>query len=240
MEHAPNQPIWEATGEQKRSSVKQMFSSIAPQYDRMNGIMSLRQHQNWRRQAVDRLELRAGDDALDLCTGTGDFLPLLREKVGASGSLIGIDFCPPMLSQANSKDGSATCIVGDACNIPLQTESVNAVTVGWGIRNVPDIDLAHREIFRVIKPGGRFVSIDCAEPRSALIRFGVKLFRTPLMRLLGKSASSEDAYQYLSESTARFWTREQLKHSMERAGFTRVQTKDLMLGNICMHWGVKP
>lgn len=145
-----------------------------------------------------------------------------------------------MLEKAASKDALATLTLGDACSIPLTNNAVDAVSVGWGIRNVPDVDLAHREIFRVLKSGKRFVSIDCAEPRSSLIRGLTSMMRTPLLGFLGKLIGSKEAYQYLSESTARFKSREDLAASMRSAGFVDVQFKDLMFGNICVHWGTKP
>lgn len=236
----PIRPIWEAQGDEKRRQVRGMFSAIAPTYDRANALMSFNLHQRWRRFAASKLRLRSGDTVLDLCTGTGDFLPVHRSLTGQTGTLIGIDFCAPMLGQAVGKDPEATLTLGDACAIPLADQSVDAVSVGWGIRNVPDIDLAHREIFRVLRSGKSFVSIDCAEPDNAVIRTGTGLFRTPLLGFLGKLIGSQDAYKYLSESTARFKTREELAASMRSAGFIDVHYKNLMFGNICVHWGTKP
>jgi demethylmenaquinone methyltransferase/2-methoxy-6-polyprenyl-1,4-benzoquinol methylase len=236
----PTRPIWEAQGEEKRLEVRRMFSAIAPTYDRANALMSFSLHQRWRRFAAAKLGINPGDTVLDLCTGTGDFLPVHRSLTGNGGVLLGIDFCAPMLAKAVTKDSNATLSLGDACSIPLGHNAVDAVSVGWGIRNVPDIDLAHREINRVLKPGKRFVSIDCAEPRSRLIRIATGLLRTPMLGFLGKLIGSQDAYQYLSESTARFKSREELAASMRSAGFIDVHYKDLMLGNICVHWGTKP
>jgi demethylmenaquinone methyltransferase/2-methoxy-6-polyprenyl-1,4-benzoquinol methylase len=236
----PTRPIWEAQGDEKRREVRGMFSAIAPTYDRANAVMSFNFHQRWRKFAASKLDLQLGESVLDLCTGTGDFLPIHRTTVGESGVVIGIDFCAPMLEKAVGKDSAATLTIGDACSIPLQNQSVDGVSVGWGIRNVPDIDRAHREINRVLKPGKRFVSVDCAEPRAALIRIATKFFRTPALGLLGKLVGSSDAYKYLSESTARFKSREELAASMRSAGFVDVHYKDLMFGNICVHWGTKP
>lgn len=236
----PTRPIWEAQGDEKRREVQGMFSAIAPSYDRANALMSFNLHQRWRQFAASKLSLQPGDTVLDLCTGTGDFLPIHRSLVGEKGILLGIDFCPPMLSHAVGKDGRATLSVGDACSIPLANGSVAGVSVGWGIRNVPDIDKAHCEIHRVLKSGKRFVSIDCAEPQSVLIRQATKILRTPMLGFLGKLLGSQDAYKYLSESTARFKTREELAASMRSAGFIDVHYKNLMLGNICVHWGTKP
>ena len=236
----PTRPIWEAQGDERRREVRGMFSAIAPSYDRANAFMSFNLHQRWRKFAAAKLKLKTGDTVLDLCTGTGDFLPIHRTFIGQEGMLIGIDFCAPMLSKAVSKDREATLSLGDACSIPLANNTADGVSVGWGIRNVPDIDQAHQEIQRVLKSGKRFVSIDCAEPESSIIKAATSVLRTPMLGFLGKLMGSSEAYKYLSESTARFKSREELAASMRSAGFIDVHYKNLMLGNICVHWGTKP
>ncbi|MDX2065749.1 MAG: ubiquinone/menaquinone biosynthesis methyltransferase [Fimbriimonadaceae bacterium] len=230
--------IWNLTGDAKRAAVQAMFSEIAPRYDGLNRLMSLSRDQVWRAEAVRMLQLEPGQIALDLCTGTGDFLPLLRQAVGASGTVIGLDLTVPMLSVAARKF-TDPLVQADAIQLPVGTAQCDAVTVGWGIRNVPDIDAAHREIARVLRSGGRFVSIDMAMPRSvpmrALSRF---LFKSVVPRL-GAWVGAKTAYTYLPESTERFWTREQLADSMRSAGFSEIVTQDRMFGNICIHYGRK-
>jgi demethylmenaquinone methyltransferase/2-methoxy-6-polyprenyl-1,4-benzoquinol methylase len=229
---------WEATGQAKRETVRRMFSEIADTYDRLNGILSLRGHHRWRTLAVQALDLKPSDKALDVCSGTGDFALALQKAISDKGLVVGIDFCGPMLDIAAQK-GLKNLGMGDACNLPIQDEVFDAVTVGWGIRNVPDIDQAHREIARVLKPGGRFVSLDMARPRNAFIGTVSRMLFRLGSPLLGTIFSKKSAYQYLPLSTERFWSREELADSMARVGFVRVRTKDFMFGNICMHWGVK-
>lgn len=235
-----NEPIWMTDGVRKRQAVQQMFAGIAPTYDRLNGLISLSLHRRWRRLAVRTLELRPGDSAIDVCSGTGDFLVPLRSEVGASGSLIGVDFCAPMLLQAGSKDPGSVRILGDACQLPVADASFSGYTVGWGIRNVPDIDLAHREAFRVLQPGGRFVSLDMARPRNPLVRWVSERAFSSLVPLLGRLFGAEQAYTYLPQSTQRFWDRERLAASMQSAGFEDVAYRDLFFGNICLHTARKP
>jgi demethylmenaquinone methyltransferase / 2-methoxy-6-polyprenyl-1,4-benzoquinol methylase len=130
--------------------------------------------------------------------------------------------------------------LGDACALPIRSDAADAATVGWGLRNVPDIDQAHSEILRVLKPGGRFASIDMAVPRN---RLGAKLSRFvfhSLVPRLGYLFGRAEAYTYLPQSTERFSTREQLADSMARAGFTDIHFEDLFFGNICVHFGRKP
>ncbi|HRK22201.1 MAG TPA: ubiquinone/menaquinone biosynthesis methyltransferase [Fimbriimonadaceae bacterium] len=231
---------WLAEGANKRAAVQEMFAGIAPKYDRLNGIMSLSRHHRWRALAVAKAQLREGDSALDVCCGTGDFLAPLRQAVGPKGQVVGIDFCLPMLDEARRKHVPGSLVQGDGGRLPILSSSVNAVTVGWGIRNVPDIDETHREIFRVLKLGGRFVSVDMALPRNPVLRAGSQLVCGRLLPVLGSLFGLKTAYTYLPKSTEKFLGREGLKASMEAAGFRDVGWQDFMFGNICMHWGVKP
>lgn len=230
---------WQAEGTEKRETVRRMFAEIAPRYDLLNGIMSLTRHRKWREFAVSKAGLKPGGRALDVCTGTGDFLVPLRKAVGAQGQLIGLDFCLPMLEKAAEKKAPGFLVEGDACRLPVRNDALHAVTVGWGIRNVPDIDQAHREIVRVLKPGGVFVSVDMAIPRHAVLRLGSKVICGGVLPLLGSLFGARKAYTYLPKSAERFLSREALKESMERVGFKGVGWKDFMFGNICVHWGVK-
>jgi demethylmenaquinone methyltransferase / 2-methoxy-6-polyprenyl-1,4-benzoquinol methylase len=216
-----------------------MFNEVAPSYDKANSLLSFSLHHRWRQEAVRLIELKNGQTVIDLCCGTGDFLPQLRRVVGPDGKLLGLDFCQPMLVQSREKDSKSTLGLADACALPVQSNSVDAITVGWGIRNVPDIDQAHTEIYRALRPSGKFVSLDCAMPTGSLSKYLTKLTRKRLVVAIGSFFGLKKAYQYLEESTTRFRTREELADSMRRAGFTNVRHKDLMLGNICIHWGTK-
>lgn len=215
-----------------------MFSEIAGNYDRLNGLLSLNRHRTWRSIAVASLGLQPGDKALDVCCGTGDFSAELLKAVCSSGLVLGVDFAAPMLEIARRKTGSPYAL-GDACALALQSERFDAAAVGWGIRNVPDIDLAHREIVRTLKKGGRFVSLDMALPEKGPIRILSRFLFRIGSPLLGTLFGSKTAYQYLPESTERFWSREQLAESMRRAGLKHVSYRNFMFGNICMHWGIK-
>ena len=230
---------WQAEGQEKRRAVQRMFADIAPTYDLLNSLMSFRLHHRWRSFAVAQLFLKPGDGVLDVCCGTGDFMAPLRRAVGPSGRVAGLNFCLPMLERVGAKGQNGQVVLGDACALPVASGSLDGASVGWGIRNVPDIDGAHLELARVLKPGARFVSLDMAVPNSGLARrLADVMFRRgiPLMgRLFGKS----EAYTYLPESTQRFMTREQLADSMRAAGFADVGFKDLFFGNICVHWGTR-
>jgi demethylmenaquinone methyltransferase / 2-methoxy-6-polyprenyl-1,4-benzoquinol methylase len=239
-----DQAIWQTEGAKKRSAVQGMFAEIAPTYDLLNSVMSLRLHHRWRAYAVRKLELKANQKALDVCCGTGDFMAPLSKIVGDKGMVAGVDFCLPMLQKAVGKPGTngdgPRLSLGDACRLPVQSNAFDGVSVGWGIRNVPDIDGAHRELFRVLKPGGRFVSLDMARPRNVLIRVPSEFMTNTILPRLGALFGKTKAYTYLPKSTQSFKNRKELAASMESAGFTEVGFKDLFFGNICVHWGRKP
>lgn len=235
IEKAP----WETEGTEKRTAVQGMFAEIAPTYDLLNSMMSFRRHGKWREAAVRSLDLQPGDRALDVCCGTGDFFIPLSRAVGQSGLVVGVDFCLPMLEVAQKKLDHPSLSLGDAGQLPIMSGAFDAVTVGWGLRNVPDIRLALGEIARVLKPGGRFVTLDMAKPKNAAVR-AVSLWTTnTVLPRLGAIFGKTKAYTYLPKSTAKFVEREEMTKLMEESGFVRVQHRDFMFGNICMHWGVK-
>jgi demethylmenaquinone methyltransferase/2-methoxy-6-polyprenyl-1,4-benzoquinol methylase len=226
-----------AEGEEKREVVRELFADVAPSYDLVNGLLSLSLHHRWRRAAVEGLGLREEDWALDVCCGTGDFLVPLAKVVG--GRVVGVDFCAPMLARAREKVPCAALQLGDACRLPIAGGRFDAVTVGWGLRNVPDVGAALREANRVLKPGGRFVTLDMARPRNGVVgRVSEWAFHT-VVPLVGRVFGKSRAYTYLPKSTLQFLSRDELKRAMEQAGFSDVRTRDFAFGNVCMHWGTK-
>lgn len=239
MQEALEPKVWLVEGAAKREVVRRMFARIAPRYDLLNRLLSFNLDRKWRAMCVEMVKLRPGDAALDLCSGTGDFLLALRKAVGRSGSVVGLDFCLPMLRRAAPKV-DAFLALADALSLPVATSAFDAVTIGWGLRNLVDIDAGLREAYRVLKPGGWLVSIDTARPKNRL----VSAVCAPTLRLvaplLGHLAGDRLAYRYLQESTLRYRTPEQLDRSLEAAGFQRVQHRRLFLGNVCIHYGRKP
>lgn len=238
-EKMPEMAPWMAEGDEKRELIRGMFADVAPSYDLVNSLMCFRLHHRWRGMAVKGLALTEGDSALDVCSGTGDFLVPLKKAVGAGGDVVGIDFCAPMLQRAREKLPMAMLSLGDACNLPVASGRFDAVTVGWGLRNVPDISAALVEANRVLKPGGRFVSLDMARPQSRFLRQVSELVFHRVVPVIGRVFGKTQAYTYLPKSTIQFLSREQMKSAMEQAGFGNVRWRDVFCGNVCMHWGVK-
>lgn len=239
MRAEADQTPWLKEGEEKRKSVQQMFAEIAPTYDLVNSLMCFRLHYRWRAKAVKSLHLSPGDSVLDVCTGTGDFLLPLREAVGAGAKVVGLDFCAPMLEVAAKKGIDAELGVADACSLPLQSTRFDGVTVGWGLRNVPSVETALKEINRVLRPGGRFVSLDMARPKGLLgtVSEGVCHGVVPI---LGSLVGKRTAYTYLPKSTLRFLSPKELAGMLLDLGFVNVWHKTLFFGNIGMVGGQKP
>lgn len=233
-------PVWLTRGDEKRQSVHQMFSQIAPLYDFMNKVMSFGLDQRWRKAAVEKVMIQPNDKVADLCSGTGAFIPLILKKINFQNTLYAVDICQPMLQKAMDKYTSQVSFhIADICQLPFEDYHFDVITVGWGIRNVTDIDQAHQEIFRVLKPGGRFISVDMARPKNRLYRFFSDMIYPRFIPFFWSLVGLKKVGKYLPESTILFYDREQLKRSMEQSGFQKVQYKDFYCGNICMHWGIK-
>lgn len=229
---------WLAEGEEKRAFVRGMFADVAPSYDFVNSLMCLRLHYRWRAKAVEVLGLREGESALDVCCGTGDFMVALGKAV-RGGRVVGVDFCAPMIERVREKLAEPEVSLGDACRLPVASSRFDGATVGWGLRNVPDVAAALGEIHRVLRPGGRFVTLDMARPRSRVFgRLSEWVFHH-LVPLIGRVFGKSQAYTYLPKSTLQFMSREEMAAAMEQAGFADVRHRDFFFGNVCMHWGVK-
>lgn len=232
-------PPWKTQGDEKREAVRDMFADIAPTYDLANSIMSARGHHRWRAEACSLINLQAGETLLDLCCGTGDFLTAAEKHVGPTGKLVGLDYCAPMLEIAAKKVSPQTQLtLGDATYLPFENAQFDAITVGWGLRNVPNLKQTLQEVFRVLKQGGRLICIDMSQPAGPLgpiSRWGYHI----IVPILGRILRQPEAYAYLPKSTEQFLSRQELKDAFEQAGFSQVQFKTRFFGNIAIHWGTK-
>ncbi|MBS1707970.1 MAG: ubiquinone/menaquinone biosynthesis methyltransferase [Armatimonadetes bacterium] len=232
---------WEKTGEDKRRAVRAMFAEIADHYDIVNGLVSFQLHQAWRKAAVTAIGLDLGEKVLDVCCGTGDFCEAAAACVGSEGQVVGVDFCAPMLRQAARKvGGRARLGLADAMRLPFASRSFDAVTVGWGLRNVPDPQAALREIARVLRPGGRFVSVDMARPTTPVIGPVAEAACHMAVPFVGRLFGHDEAYTYLPKSAYKFMDRDALAAALNAAGIGQVQHQDFMFGNVCMMWGARP
>lgn len=225
----------------KASRVQQMFNRIAPTYDLLNDCISFGMHRQWKRQACKMLCLQPGAQVLDVCTGTGDLTALLRQHVGTTGTVVGIDFSEEMLTVARkrfSNTQNVTFQQGDALALPLETNRFDGAIVSFGLRNVADISQAVAEMVRVIKPGGWVVNLDTA-PNPSLP--GYWFYFSKVMPLLGRLLSMDPtAYGYLSSSTRSFLEPPELAALFKAQGLVNVSIRPLAFGSVSVQAGQKP
>ena len=215
------------------SEVRRLFDRIAPVYDAMNRIMTAGLDRTWRRLAVEAV-VQPGDRVLDACCGTGD-LAIAAEREG--GFVTGLDFSPAMLERARRKSETIEWIEGDLLALPFDDGSFDAATVGFGVRNVADLDAALRELRRVLRPGGRLAILEITQPRGLLRPF-FSLWFDRIVPVLGKVLPGGKAYAYLPASVRRFPTAEQLATLLEGHGFEQVRFRLLGGTIVALHSGV--
>jgi demethylmenaquinone methyltransferase/2-methoxy-6-polyprenyl-1,4-benzoquinol methylase len=226
------------------TQVRGMFDRIAGVYDLMNTAMTAGLHHRWRERAADRAELGPGDVALDACCGTGDLAFELAGRVEPDGRVIGSDFSEQMLDLARRKAAergveSVRFEFGDALALSYDDETFDAVTVGFGVRNLADLDRGIAELARVLRPGGRLVILEITTPRRPPLSTFFSLWFDRLVPLLGTLAGDRDAYTYLPESVKRFPPPEGLALIMDRAGLEGIRYTVLAGGIIAIHSGAK-
>jgi demethylmenaquinone methyltransferase/2-methoxy-6-polyprenyl-1,4-benzoquinol methylase len=228
--------------EQFAGQVNRMFDRIAGHYDAMNSVMTAGLHHRWRRRAAERAELREGQSALDVCCGTGDLALELARHVGPTGSVVGCDFSEPMLDLAREKAaarGAATVRFewADALQLPHEDASFDAVAVGFGVRNLADLDRGLAEMARVLRPGGRIVILEITQPRRPPLSTFYSLWFDRIVPLLGSLAGDRDAYTYLPQSVRSFPGPHDLAARMGAAGLERIRVTVLAGGIIAIHSG---
>ena len=212
------------------SAVEAMFDRISPVYDAMNRVMTAGLDRRWRRLTAEAVVV-PGDEVLDACCGTGD-LALAAERAG--GRVTGLDFSERMLERARRKSASVRWVRGDALALPFADGSFDAATVGFGIRNVDDLEAGLRELARVLRPGGRLGCLEITRPRG-LLRLFFRLWFDGLVPLAGKVLPGGAAYTYLPASVRRFPGPEDLAELMRRAGFEDVRWRLLGGGIVALH-----
>jgi demethylmenaquinone methyltransferase/2-methoxy-6-polyprenyl-1,4-benzoquinol methylase len=210
-----------------------MFDRIAPVYDVMNRLMTAGLDQRWRRLAA-RAVVQPGDRVLDACCGTGD-LAVAAERAG--GRVTGLDFSPRMLERARRKRPTVTWVEGDLLELPFDEACFDSATVGFGVRNVSDLEAAVRELRRVLVPGGRVAILEITSPRGPLAPF-YRLWFDRLVPLLGRLLRGGSAYTYLPASVRRFPGPDELTELMQHAGFDEVRYRLLAGGIVALHTGV--
>jgi demethylmenaquinone methyltransferase/2-methoxy-6-polyprenyl-1,4-benzoquinol methylase len=212
--------------------VRIMFDRIAPVYDAMNRVMTMGLDRKWRRLTAAAV-VRPGNRVLDACCGTGDLALADRE---AGGHVIGVDFSEQMLARARVKAPDVEWVRADATSLPFEDAAFEAVTVGFGIRNLADLEAGLRELARVLVPGGKLGCLEITRPRGVLRPF-FRLWFDGLVPLAGKLLPGGSAYSYLPASVRRFPGPEDLAGAMRRAGFEEVGWRVLGGGIVALHVG---
>jgi len=209
-----------------------MFDRIAPVYDAMNRVFTMGLDGRWRRLAAAAV-VTPGDRVLDAACGTGDLAIAARD---AGGKVTGLDFSERMLERARRKSDQIEWVQGDALALPFGSASFDAATIGFGIRNVDDLDAGLRELARVLRPGGRLAVLEITRPRGVLRPF-FRLWFDLLIPLAGKVLPGGGAYSYLPASVRRFPGPDHLADALRRAGFADVGYRLLGGGIVSLHVG---
>ena len=215
--------------------VRGMFDRIAPVYDVMNRVMTAGLDRRWRRLAAAEV-VWPGDRVLDACCGTGD-LAVEAERRG--GRVVGLDFSERMLERARKKSGAIEWVRGDALALPFEDGTFDAATVGFGVRNLADLEGGLRELARVLRPGGKLAVLEITRPRGLLKPF-FQLWFDVLVPIAGRILPGGKAYTYLPASVRRFPGPDDLSTLLERAGFEGVRYRLLGGGSVALHVGTRP
>ena len=221
------------SGSLTAEGVRSMFDRIAPVYDVMNRVMTAGLDQRWRRLTV-RSVVSPGDRVLDGCCGTGD-LAVAARKAGAR-EVVGLDFSARMLERARRKEPAIEWVQGDLLELPFAEGSFDAATVGFGVRNVADLERGVGELRRVLRPGGRVGILEITRPRGPL-RLFYRLWFDVLIPLAGKILPGGKAYTYLPASVRRFPGPDELAGLMRAQGFADVSYRRLAGGIVALHTG---
>ena len=230
---------------EKTRHVRQVFDSVADNYDLMNGLMSFGIHRLWKRFAVNMAALKPGQQVLDLAGGTGDLARLMAHGVGPSGHIVLADINAAMLENGRRRlldrgiSGNVTFALANAEALPFADNRFDLATMAFGLRNVTDKQRALDSLFRVLKPGGRLLVLEFSRPVAAL-KPAYDFYSFKLLPRLGQLiANDADSYRYLAESIRMHPDQQTLQGMLEHAGFERCDYHNLTGGIVAIHRGYK-
>lgn len=232
--------------DEKVSRVGEVFRSVAGNYDIMNDVMSLGMHRVWKRIFCTMAKAKPGDTVLDLAAGTGDITEKMARSVGERGHVVSSDINEAMLAQGRKRLLDIGCIShisfvqANAEELPFEDDHFDIVTMSFGLRNVTDQNKALREMYRVLKPGGKALVLEFSKPAHAWLETLYDQYSFKLIPKLGEwIANDKDSYQYLVESIRMHPTQEVLKSMFLGAGFDQADYFNMMGGIVAIHRGIK-
>lgn len=229
----------------KKEKIKSLFDNIAPDYDKLNHILSLNIDKGWRRKAVKEIADSAKPlTVLDVACGTGDFTIEIARKAAEGSSIIGIDLSEGMMKVGREKLKAAgidaTLEYGDCEALTYPGSSFDRVSVGFGVRNFEHLEIGLKEMYRVLKPGGKLVILELSVPSNPVIRWCYKLYFLRILPAIGGWVSgNRGAYKYLPASVLHFPAPDKFIPMMYKAGFSKVIHKAFTLGICRMYVGIK-
>lgn len=227
----------------KEEKVHNVFEKISGDYDKMNSVISFKQHKKWRDDIMMRMGVRQGDSALDVCCGTADWTIALAKAVGPDGEVTGLDFSEGMLEAGRTKVQAypnVKLIQGNAMELPFPDNTFDVVTIGFGLRNVPDYLTVLQEMHRVLKPGGMIACLETSQTEIPVYRQLFRFYFKFIMPLFGKLfAKSYKEYSWLQESADDFPGMKELARLFSEAGFVDVSYKPYSGGAAAGHVGYK-
>ncbi len=230
--------------EQKKEQVEQMFDNIAPKYDLLNSILSLRIHKSWRKKCVKILKSQNPQFILDVATGTGDFAIACSEL--NPQTITGIDISEGMMKFGREKlkklqlDHLITLQGGDAENVDLPDNSYDAIVVGFGVRNFQNLETGLKNLNRILKPGGTLVVLEFSYPKPGLFRALYEFYSKFITPMIGRLFSKDKrAYSYLTESVKAFPHNEDFTAIMEKCGYKKNAYESLTMGIAAIYTGKK-
>ena len=228
----------------KQSYVNQMFATIAPRYDLVTTLLSYGQDRRWKRKLVELADIQPQHQVLDLACGTGDITFLLASRLDSRGKVIGVDITPGMVEVARCKGLHEPRVhfeIGDICQLDYPDASFDRITVGYGVRNVPDIPQLMNEVFRLLRPGGHFLSLDFGKPEGRLYRRVYLGYLSATGSALGLLLHRDpDVYRYIAESIKHYPGQNGVMNMMGAAGFVGCGLVTFLGGAIAINWGSRP
>lgn len=225
----------------KATYVHRAFTAIADRYDLLNTLLSFNQDRRWRKSTVSALEMKGPEAVLDVATGTGKLARELEMTAGSGGRVVGIDFCEPMLRKARVQIDSTTLVLATSESLPFPDNCFDGATIGFALRNVPNMEKTLLEMTRVMKPGGRIVCLEFSRPRHPIMQSLHRLYLLRVLPTIGRLISGDkEAYLYLPRSIMEFPSAEELTAIMDKAGLERIRFRFLTWGVVAIHVGTKP